>query len=196
MFAELAGQPSLDDLPDRLLERLTRRLMDDVKDPLDLFSDRVGERPSGQLLGDGIEIVHATPRVSGNHAVADAREGNLEPLMPGDTRVPCQSSFRVARRVRQAHDPRLTGLRAGLAGGDTVETDGLVSVRREGRCTEVGRRFSGAFSHSSSTFWCAAQRRRSSLGPRRCSRGGNEPARPWERPPRTRWCNRWCKPFG
>ena len=100
--------------------------MDDVKDTLDLFSDRVGKRPSGQLLGGGIEIVYATPRVSGNHAVADAREGNLEPLTPGDAPVPSEFSFRPARRARKAYDPRLTGLRAGRAGVDTVEADGLV----------------------------------------------------------------------
>ena len=32
MFAEPDGQPSLDDLPDRLLDRLSGRLMDDAKD--------------------------------------------------------------------------------------------------------------------------------------------------------------------
>ena len=73
--------------------------MDDGK-TLDFFSDGVGERPSGQLLGDWIEIAHATPRVGGDHAVADAREGNLERLTAGDTRVPRELSYRAARRAK------------------------------------------------------------------------------------------------
>ena len=60
MVPEPDGQPSLDDFPDRLFDRLPRRLRDDAKDLLDLLSGHLGKRPSGQLLGDGIEIVHAT----------------------------------------------------------------------------------------------------------------------------------------
>ena len=60
MVPEPDGQPSLDDFPDRLFDRLPRRLSDDAKDLLDLLPGHVGKRPSGQLLGDGIEIVHAT----------------------------------------------------------------------------------------------------------------------------------------
>ena len=104
ILGEPDGHPSLDDLPDRLLDRLPCRLMNDAKDLLDLLSGRVGERPSGQLLGDGIEIVHATLWVSGDHAVADAGEGNLEPLVPVNNRVPYRFSSGAAKHLRWAHE--------------------------------------------------------------------------------------------
>ena len=82
MVPEPDGQPSLDDLPDRLLDRLPRRLVDDAKDLLDLHPGRVGERPAGEHLGDGIEVIHATVPVGGDDAVADGRERDLEPITP------------------------------------------------------------------------------------------------------------------
>ena len=51
------GQPPLDDLPDRLLDGLPGRLVDDAEDPLDFDPCRLGERPAGELLGDRIEVV-------------------------------------------------------------------------------------------------------------------------------------------
>ena len=55
-------------------------LVDDAEDLLDLLPGRVGERPAGERLGDGIEVVDAAVRVGGDDAVADGREGDLEPV--------------------------------------------------------------------------------------------------------------------
>ncbi len=44
VVAEPDGQPPLDDLPDRLLDRLPRRLAEDAEDLLDLLTGRVGNR--------------------------------------------------------------------------------------------------------------------------------------------------------
>ncbi len=103
MVAEPDGQPSLDDDPDRLFDRLSRRLVDDVKDLLDLLPDRVGERPTGQLLGDGIEVVDATVGIGGDDAIADGSKGDLEPVPPVEDRVVDLSGLGVIRHLRVAH---------------------------------------------------------------------------------------------
>ena len=103
MVPEPDGQPPLDDLPDRLLDGLPRRLVDDAKDLLDLHPGRVGERPAGERLGDGIEVVHAAVGVGGDDAVADGREGDLEPVPPVEDRVPYRSIAGVVGRLRMAH---------------------------------------------------------------------------------------------
>ena len=87
MVAESDGKPSLDDDPDRLFDRLSGRLVDDVKDLLDLLSGRLGERPAGERLGDGIEVVDAAVGVGGDDAIADGSEGDLEPVPPVEDRV-------------------------------------------------------------------------------------------------------------
>ena len=97
------GQPSLDDLPDRLLDGLPRRLVDDAKDLLDLHPGRVGERPAGERLGDGIEVVHAAVSVGGDDAVADGGEGDLEPITPVEDRIVAPSRGGLARRLEVAH---------------------------------------------------------------------------------------------
>ena len=61
MVPEPDSQPSLNDFPDRLLDRFSGLFIDDVKDLFDLLSSRIGQRPSGQLLGD-LQNMMAKPR--------------------------------------------------------------------------------------------------------------------------------------
>jgi hypothetical protein len=103
VIPEPDGQPTLDDLPDRLFDRRSRRLVDDAKDLLDRFPGRVGARPSGQRLGDGIEVVHAALRIGADDAIADGGEGDLEPVtLVGDRIV---SPSRVGHVVRRSDAP-------------------------------------------------------------------------------------------
>ena len=97
MVAEADGQPSLDDDPDRLFDGRPRRLVDDAKDLLDLSPGCLGERPSGQRLGDGIEVVDAAVGVGGDDAIADGSEGDLEPVPPVEDRVEVLSDLGIVR---------------------------------------------------------------------------------------------------
>ena len=103
MVAEPDGQPSLDDDPDRLFDGLPRRLVDDAKDLLDLLPGRLGERPSSQRLGDGIKVVHAAVGIGGDDAIADGREGDLEPVPPVEDRVVRLSGFAIVQGRQVAH---------------------------------------------------------------------------------------------
>jgi hypothetical protein len=87
MVAQPHSDPSLDDVPDWLFDRLSGRLVDDVKDQLDLLSDGVDNGPSGKLLGDGIEVIDAAFGIGGDDAIADGRESDLEPAPPIENRV-------------------------------------------------------------------------------------------------------------
>ena len=81
-----------------------RRLVDDVKDLLDILSGGVGERPSGQRLGDRIEVIDAAVGIGGDDAIADGGEGDLEPVPPLEDRVVYLSGMGVVRLLRVAHE--------------------------------------------------------------------------------------------
>ena len=100
MVPEPDGQPSFDDFPDWLLDRLTGRLVDDAKDLLDLHSGRVGERPTRELFGDGIKVIHATVSVGCDDAIADGGEGNLQPVPSLESRAVRLSGGGVVRHLR------------------------------------------------------------------------------------------------
>ena len=91
MVAKPDGQPPLDDPPDRLLDGLPRRLVDDTKDLLDLHPGCVGKRPAGESLGDGIEVIHASLGIGSDDAIADGGQGDLEPITSVEDGVVCMS---------------------------------------------------------------------------------------------------------
>ena len=54
MVAEPDGEPTLDDDPDGLFDRPSGRLVDDVKNLLDILSGGVGEGPSCEFSATGL----------------------------------------------------------------------------------------------------------------------------------------------
>lgn len=100
MVPESDSQPSLDDLPDRLLDRSAGFLVDGMEDPLDLLPGGVGERPTREILGDGIEVVHPAYGIGRDDTIADARERDLEPVAPTEDRVARPCCFDVVRGQR------------------------------------------------------------------------------------------------
>ena len=61
---------------DRALHRLARLLVDDPEDFVQRSSARIGARPSGQGFGHRIDDLDSALRVSGDHTVAHAHEGD------------------------------------------------------------------------------------------------------------------------
>ncbi len=64
----------------RIVDRLTRVLVDDVEDPLESFTRRLGRLPAGEPLGLGVQEGHPAQRVGGDHAVPDARQRDPQRL--------------------------------------------------------------------------------------------------------------------
>ena len=100
-------EPRLDDLPDRLLDGLRVSSLTMRKTSLQARPRRLGDRPSGERLGDGVHVGDAAVGVGGHDRVADGGERDL---IPGHDRRGGEARFRLLfRGVR--HDERALRLR-------------------------------------------------------------------------------------
>jgi hypothetical protein len=80
----MVGQPghhaALKHLAGRVVHRRPGVLIDNVKHLLHRLSGRLGHTPAGQRFGHGIDKGNAAPGIGCNHRVANAGQGDAQPL--------------------------------------------------------------------------------------------------------------------
>lgn len=84
VVGEADDRAQADGLVDRAFDELACLFVDNVEHVEQRSADRVGGRPAGHPLGDGVHVRDAGGGVGGDHGVADAAERSGEPRpLPG-----------------------------------------------------------------------------------------------------------------